>query len=270
MTGITIVLVIIGAYILYKVKNSIKGEHHTLSKNNIEKEFTKNQDNLVVRDKANKAIQKEAPNLHLSNANEYNTRNQGKAVTRRKAVPTKNNFNYLKGKKAKKDSFVAFDIETTGLSPNTHEIIEIGAIKINDINSKEHQTFQVLIKPSRKLSKKIISITGITDDMLSDGDNISSVIKEFKEFIGDLPLVAHNASFDCGFIKKSFTDNGLEFTNDVICTLALSRKCFPNLENHKLATVKKHINYKTEKEHRAMDDAMSALFIYTTSMVLLK
>lgn len=175
-------------------------------------------------------------------------------------------LNYLKGKKVIQKSFVVFDIETTGLSSKQHEIIEIGAIRVNDIGSINHQTFHALIKPTCKLPRNIIKLTGITDAMLEECLGIETNLKEFKEFIGDLPVIAHNASFDCGFICEAFKKHDMEFTNHVIDTLALSRKAFPTLENHKLTTLKKHINIKADKDHRAMDDALSTLYVYTVAI----
>lgn len=173
---------------------------------------------------------------------------------------------YLKGKKAIQKSFVVFDIETTGLSATEHEIIEIGAIRVNDIKASSHTTFHALIKPTCKLPRQITQITGITDKMLEECLGIEAHIHEFKKFIGDLPVIAHNASFDCRFICEAFETHGIEFNNNVIDTLQLTRKAFPNLENHKLITLKKHINIKTDKEHRAMDDAISTLRIYALAI----
>ena len=173
---------------------------------------------------------------------------------------------YLKGKKAVQKSFVVFDIETTGLSPHDDEIIEIGAVRVDNINSSNHKTFQILIKPSRKISSRITKITGITNDMLDDCKCIDHHIKEFKEFIGDLPLVAHNATFDCGFMSNAFKKHGLEFNNHVIDTLQLSRKALPQLENHKLITIKEHLRIKSDRNHRALDDAIATLRVYAFSI----
>jgi len=173
---------------------------------------------------------------------------------------------YLKGKKAVQKSFVVFDIETTGLSPHDDEIIEIGAIRVDDINASSHTTYQELIKPSCRISSRITSITGITNDMLENCNSIDHHIKEFKEFIGDLPIVAHNASFDCGFMSHTFKKHGLEFNNHVIDTLQLSRKALPQLENHKLTTIKKHLCIKSDRDHRALDDAIATLRVYAFSI----
>lgn len=169
---------------------------------------------------------------------------------------------YLKGKKTVQKSFVVFDIETTGLSPHNDEIIEIGAIRVDDINASGHTTYQELIKPSCRISSRISKITGITNDMLENCNSIDHHIEEFKEFIGDLPLVAHNASFDCGFMSHVFNKHGLEFNNHVIDTLQLSRKALPQLDNHKLTTIKEHLRIQSDRDHRALDDAIATLRVY--------
>ncbi len=175
---------------------------------------------------------------------------------------TKNPITYLKDKKTIQKSFVVFDIETTGLSPNMDEIIEIGAVRVDDIHGSSHITYQQLIKPSCTISSRITNITGITNDMVKDCQCIDHHIHEFKDFIGDLPLVAHNASFDCGFISNVFSYHGLEFNNPVIDTLQLSRKAFPQLGNHKLTTIKEHLKIKSDNDHRALDDAIATLRVY--------
>jgi DNA polymerase III epsilon subunit family exonuclease len=97
--------------------------------------------------------------------------------------------------------FAVFDLETTGLNPSKHEIIEIGAVKVNR-DSNKHITFQSLVKPSKKIPKKITEITGITQKMVdTDGEELESILQQFDEFIGDLRLVAFNADFDMGFFK---------------------------------------------------------------------
>lgn len=187
------------------------------------------------------------------------SKKQDKPTPKRTSSST---ITYLKGKKTIQKSFVVFDIETTGLSPHTDEIIEIGAIRIDDINASSHTTYQELIKPSCNISSRITKITGITNDMVKCCNSIEHHIKEFKDFIGDLPLVAHNASFDCGFISKVFSSHGIEFNNHVIDTLQLSRKAFPQLDNHKLITIKEHLRIKSDRDHRALDDAIATFRVY--------
>lgn len=162
-------------------------------------------------------------------------------------------------------SFVVFDVETTGLSAANDEIIEIGAVKVLDIHSEEHATFSFLVKPSRKISRRITTITGITNEMLEDGISEEEAIRGFCEFIGDLPLVAHNASFDSRFVKATAGRHGLDIDNMLIDTLSLARKAFPDLQNHKLPTLVEHFNIETIA-HRALEDSHSALRVYIESV----
>lgn len=179
-------------------------------------------------------------------------------------------YDILRGKKNILNSFVVFDFETTGLSPLRDEIIEIGAIRVDDIHAKEHKTFCTFVKPRSPISNRITAINGIDNDMVADADDISSVIKEFHEFIGDLPLVAHNASFDMKFLLHNMQAHGLEFLgNKVVDTLSLARKAFPDIDNHKLTTLVEHIGINVDQSHRAFDDSMAALMVYTTSVQLL-
>ena len=117
------------------------------------------------------------------------------------------------------EQFVIVDLETTGLNPSRHEIIEIGAIKANR-DSDNHTTFQALIKPSEKIPKRITEITCITQDMVDkEGENLGSVLREFIEFIGDLRLVAYDAEFDMGFLMEASMRYGLSINNKNSCAL---------------------------------------------------
>src|SRR5207248_573308 len=96
--------------------------------------------------------------------------------------------------------FVVFDLETTGLNPKRHEIIEVGAIRVNR-DADLHDTFQVFVKPLKRISKRITQINGISQDMVDlDGEPLETVLRDFAAFIGDLPLVSFNAEFDMAFL----------------------------------------------------------------------
>ena len=97
--------------------------------------------------------------------------------------------------------FIAFDLETTGLSSRTDKIIEIGAVLLR--NGKEVDRFQTFVDPGRRLDKKIVDLTGITDQMLQGAPSIAEVMPKFLEFCGDRVLVAHNADFDTGFVRAA-------------------------------------------------------------------
>ena len=161
-------------------------------------------------------------------------------------------------KRKKETKFVAIDVETTGLSPLYNELIEISAIKYE--GAKKLDTFSTLIKPKKEVSRTITNLTGITNKMLEDAPTIEKVMPELIEFIGDNPIVAHNANFDYSFLQnnsnKSFTNN------KVIDTVAISRKMLPNLPNHKLNTVARYIGIQEEGYHRAEFDCECCAKIY--------
>ncbi len=151
------------------------------------------------------------------------------------------------------DEFVVFDIETTGLSVLTSEIIEIGAVKIKD--GKVLDRFNKFVKPSVSIPELITDLTGINDDMLCDADKIDVVLREFLDFIGDRLLIAHNANFDISFIRKASRDTGYAFSNPYLDTVTLSRFLNSDLKSHKLDSVAKYYNLGEFNHHRACDDA---------------
>ena len=158
------------------------------------------------------------------------------------------------------DNYIIFDLETTGLNPKDDKIIEIGALKYQDNNLID--TFSILINPEEKLSKKIIEITGITDDMLKDCDTIKKVLPKFLSWIEDYTLIAHNGSFDLGFIENKIKELDLEMINNKnIDTLYLARKYITNVENHRLETLKIYFNLNYNS-HRALDDCYVTNNVY--------
>ncbi len=161
-------------------------------------------------------------------------------------------------------TFVVFDVETTGLNAfGGDSIIEIGAVKIED--GKIIDKFSELINPKVKLRDVIINITKITDEKLSDKDGEEVVIKRFMEWVGTLPMVAHNAKFDVSFVKRAHNKYSLgEFNNTVIDTLELSRAIDPDNKSHSLSTlVKKYdVEFDETAHHRADYDAEATAKIF--------
>ena len=151
------------------------------------------------------------------------------------------------------DDFVVFDIETTGLSAKNDMITEIGAVRI--INGEVVEEFSQLVNPEMSIPAKITELTGITNEMVAGMPTIKDVIKDFKDFIKDSILVAHNATFDIGFIREKMKLSNMKIDNAVLDTLELSRAVFPNLKNHKLNIVAKHLGVSLINHHRAVDDA---------------
>lgn len=163
--------------------------------------------------------------------------------------------------------FIALDAETTGLSADVDKIIEIAAIKF-DLLSNEHPVFEALINPNVKVSRKITSITGITNAMLADQETFTDIAQDLKQFIGDLPIVAYNAKFDKGFLDTEFAHVGIQLSNHYHCALNLAKAAF-NLPNYKLSTVAEHCNVPLNEAHRAKADAIAAGRVFMRAAVTL-
>lgn len=166
------------------------------------------------------------------------------------------------------DEFVIFDIETTGLSAIKDAITEIGAIKVK--NGQVIDSFSQLVNPEREIPEFITKLTGITNEMVKDQPTIDEVILKFNNFIQGSVLVAHNASFDVGFIREKLKAVGKGLYNPVLDTLELVRAVFPDLKNHKLDTIAKQLDVKLENHHRAVDDATATKDIFLKIMDILK
>ncbi len=150
-------------------------------------------------------------------------------------------------------TYVVFDVETTGLSTAYDTIIELAAVKIQD--GKVIDKFERFANPHKPLSAKIIELTHITDDMLVDAPEVDQVIAEFRDFIGDAIVVAHNASFDMGFLYTAYKKAGIVgVTHPVIDTLELSRMLNPTLKSHRLNTLSKKYGIELTQHHRAIYD----------------
>lgn len=150
--------------------------------------------------------------------------------------------------------FVVFDLETMGLNSRKNEIIEIGAVKIKNGNIVD--TFSELINPMREIPQKITEITGISNAMVRDKSNIEEILPKFYDFIKDSILVAHNASFDMGFIKRDIKKYlSIDFKPMVIDTLKMARDLYPNLKKYGLGDLNKYFGLFLENHHRALDDA---------------
>ncbi|MFP4020235.1 MAG: exonuclease domain-containing protein, partial [Halanaerobium sp.] len=150
--------------------------------------------------------------------------------------------------------FIVFDLETTGLNPSQHEIIEIGAVKFK--GGEIVGQFKSFINPDVKIPAKITEITGINDRMVKDAPGLEEVIRDFIEFAGEGVLVAHNADFDYGFIRTALEN--LEIDKDdytVLDTLGLARALVKDSKNHKLNTLTEYFGVELENHHRALDDA---------------
>jgi DNA polymerase-3 subunit alpha (Gram-positive type) len=153
-------------------------------------------------------------------------------------------------------TYIAIDLETTGLNPKLNKIIEIGAIKI--INGKEAGEFQTFVNPYQQLPEEITKLTGITDEDLENAPGIETVIREFLEFAGDLPLVGHQVIFDYSFLKKAAVNQRLSFEREGIDTLKLARKFMPAEEKKNLRAACEYFGIVPIESHRALADAKAA------------
>ena len=159
------------------------------------------------------------------------------------------------------DTFVVFDIETTGLSKETESITEIGAVKV--VDGKVIDRFSTFVNPERPIPAEITKLTGITNEMVADAPVITEILPRFLEFCQDAVLVAHNANFDTGFIRLNAERKcGIEVKNTVLDTLELSRSLLPELKKHKLDIVCEQLGVSLEGHHRAVNDAEATAEVF--------
>lgn len=169
-----------------------------------------------------------------------------------------------------KTGFVVFDLETTGAKAPPCRITEIGAYRVR--NGKVAEEFHTLINPETSIPPFITSLTGISNDMVVDAPVFRDVASQFLEFIGDSVLVAHNAHFDMGFLNHEIgrVYEDYRVWNPSLCTVQLSRKLLPNIENHKLSTVANYFSIELLNHHRASDDAKATAHIFVNLLNDLK
>ena len=166
------------------------------------------------------------------------------------------------------DTFVVFDLETTGFSPSKNQIIEIGAVKV--VNGSIAQRFSTFVNPKVPIPFEIEQLTSINDDMVLDAPVIDEILPKFMEFCQDAVMVAHNADFDMSFIKHNCSTQGLECEKTVLDTVALSRVLLPSLNRFKLDTVAKALNISLAHHHRAVDDAACTAEIFVKLVEMLR
>ncbi len=157
-------------------------------------------------------------------------------------------------------TYVAFDLETTGLSPEMDEIIEIGALKV--IDGKVADRFMEFVKPEKPISSKITEITGITNEMVSGARKTEDIIKEFVEFCENHVLVGHNIMFDYKFCKKYANRYGYSFEKKGIDTLKIARNVHRELESKSLGMLCEQYQINNQAAHRAYHDALATAKLY--------
>lgn len=150
------------------------------------------------------------------------------------------------------ENYCILDFETTGLSPMNDRVIEIGVVKI--AQGKMVDQFESFINPRRLLPPIITSLTGITNQMVRTAPFAEEIFPKLKTFVGNDPIVAHNASFDSGFFVSEMNRVALRPENHFLCTLMLARRMFPELKSHKLEVLCTHLNLRNDRAHRALSD----------------
>ena len=166
------------------------------------------------------------------------------------------------------DRYVVFDLETTGLSPNSCKIIEIGAVKVED--GKITDRFSTFVNPKEPIPYKIEELTSIRDDMVIDAPTIEEILPKFMEFCEGCIMVAHNAEFDMSFIKKNCDLQGIKYDFTVADTMTLAQFLLPTLSRFRLDTVAKAIGVHLGNHHRAVDDAACTADIFIKFIEMLK
>lgn len=151
------------------------------------------------------------------------------------------------------ESYVVVDLEMTGLRAKTDRILEIGAVKVE--NHQITESYQTLINPGIKIPQEVQELTGITDEMVSDGMTEQEAVEGFFEFCGDMPLAGHNILFDYSFLKQYAVNHKKTFERNGIDTLKLSRKFLPELEKKTLDYLCEYLKIERSHNHRALEDA---------------
>lgn len=158
------------------------------------------------------------------------------------------------------DTYIALDLETTGLNPSTDRILEIGAVKV--ICGKQAETYETLVNPGRKIERRIEELTGITDEMAAGGMDTRTAVTGLVEFCGDLPLLGHNIIFDYSFVKQNAVNLNLLFEKQGIDTLKIARALFPEMESRSLQALCAYYEIRPKMAHRAAFDALASMELY--------
>jgi len=167
-------------------------------------------------------------------------------------------------------SYTVFDTETTGLSPSGgDEIVSIGAVRIVNGRLLEHEVFEQLVNPQRRMSAEATRITGIDNAMLEDQPAIGKVLPAFREFCEDTVLIAHNAAFDMRFLRLKEETTGARFTQPVLDTLLLSAVLQPDSESHALDAIARRMGINPIGRHTALGDAIMTGEVFLRMIPLL-
>jgi len=165
-------------------------------------------------------------------------------------------------------TYCILDLETTGFSPVTEKITEIGVIKYKE--GKIIEEFSCFVNPEKPIPAKVVEVTNITDDMVKDAETIEQVFPKLMQFIEGSVLVAHNADFDMGFLKHNAKVLGYEFDFTYLDTLSLAKELFPEYKSYKLGRIAKNLGIKVDVAHRALDDVRTTVQVFKVMIDMLK
>ncbi len=165
-------------------------------------------------------------------------------------------------------TYCVLDLETTGFSAVTEKITEVGIMKIKD--GEVIDTFSCFVNPEKHIPRRVTAVTNITDSMVKDAETIEKVFPKILDFIKDSVLVAHNASFDIGFLKQNAKRLGYEFDYTYLDTLSLSKDLFPDLKKYNLGKIAESLGIKVDVAHRALDDVDTTVKVFNIMLNMLK
>lgn len=157
-------------------------------------------------------------------------------------------------------SYVAFDLETTGLRPMCDKILEIGAVKVED--GEVTETFETLLDNGVLIPPQITKLTGITEEMVKGAPTMQEAVGKFLAFAGDCVLLGHNIQFDYSFMKQNAAALGLPYERRGLDTLGIARLCLPGLPSRALDKMAAYYKIPQEQHHRALDDALTTARLY--------
>lgn len=158
------------------------------------------------------------------------------------------------------EDYLVVDLEMTGLNPRTDQILEIGAVKVK--KKQITDTFSCLVRPNGKLSAEVQELTGITEEMASEGEEPDAALGRFLIFAEDLVWVGHNIIYDYSFIKQWAVNHRILFSKYAVDTLKVARKCLPELEKKSLDYLCDYFEISREAKHRAFEDAAATRELY--------
>ena len=165
-------------------------------------------------------------------------------------------------------TYCVLDLETTGISITTEKITEVGIMKVK--NGEVIDEFEIFVNPEKPIPQRVVEVTNITDEMVKDAETIDKVFPKILEFVGDSIIVAHNASFDVGFLKHNAKLLGYEFNNTYIDTLPLAKDLFPDLKKYKLGKIADSLGIEVDVAHRALADVDTTVKVFNVMLEKLK